>query len=81
MSGEDGLGLGIVRKHDRARTSHDIALDVRKQLAGLAVPERTAIKVVEVPPGPPVMATLLAEIYGPDAETRRAVARLTANQQ
>ena len=32
------------------------------------------VKVVEVPPGPPVLATLLAEIYGPDPETRRAVA-------
>ena len=38
------------------------------------LPEGTAVKVVEVPPGPPVLGTLLAEIYGPDAETRRAVA-------
>ena len=38
------------------------------------MPEHTAIKVVEVPPGPPVMSTLLAEIYGPDADTRRATA-------
>ena len=36
---------------------------------------RHLVKVVEVPPGPPVLATLLAEIYGPDPETRRAVAR------
>ena len=69
------LQINLLPKHDRARSSHDIALEVRKRIAGLAVPERTAIKVVEVPPGPPVMATLLAEIYGPDAETRRAVAR------
>ena len=34
---------------------------------------RYQLKVVEVPPGPPVLATLLAEIYGPDAATRRAV--------
>ena len=38
-----------------------------------AFPAGTSIKVVEVPPGPPVLATLLAEIYGPDAATRRAV--------
>jgi multidrug efflux pump subunit AcrB len=38
------------------------------------VPERTAVKVVEVPPGPPVLATLLAEIYGPDAASRRELA-------
>ncbi|HMN87975.1 MAG TPA: efflux RND transporter permease subunit, partial [Bauldia sp.] len=43
-------------------------------LAGLPAPEGTVVKVVEVPPGPPVLATLLAEIYGPDAATRRAVA-------
>ncbi|MDX2203637.1 MAG: efflux RND transporter permease subunit [Hyphomicrobiaceae bacterium] len=69
------LQINLAPKHDRSRTSHDIALDVRQRLKDLAVPERTSIKVVEVPPGPPVMATLLAEIYGPDAETRRAVAR------
>ncbi len=40
----------------------------------MALPAGTALKVVEVPPGPPVLATLLAEIYGPDPETRRAVA-------
>ena len=51
-----------------------MALDVRKRLAGLPAPDRTSIKVVEVPPGPPVISTLLAEIYGPDPETRRAVA-------
>ena len=38
------------------------------------MPERTAVKVVEVPPGPPVLATLLAEIYGPDAASRRELA-------
>jgi multidrug efflux pump subunit AcrB len=69
------LQINLLPKHDRARSSHDIALEVRKRIAGLAVPEPTSIKVVEVPPGPPVMATLLAEIYGPDADTRRAVAR------
>ena len=40
----------------------------------LAVPPGTSLKVVEPPPGPPVLATLLAEIYGPDPDTRRAVA-------
>ena len=62
-------------KDERARASHAIALDIRQRLAGLEVPAGTAVKVVEVPPGPPVLSTLLAEIYGPDAETRRALAR------
>ena len=38
------------------------------------MPKGTALKVVEVPPGPPVLSTLLAEVYGPDPETRRATA-------
>ncbi len=66
--------INLHHKDERARTSHDIALDIRRHLADLDVPEGTAIKVVEPPPGPPVLATLLAEIYGPDGETRRAVA-------
>jgi len=69
------LQVNLIPKADRDRESHAIALDVRDRLAGLEAPEGTAVKVVEVPPGPPVLATLLAEVYGPDAETRRAVAR------
>lgn len=61
-------------KADRDRPSHDIALDIRTRLAALALPEGTSLKTVEPPPGPPVIATLLAEVYGPDAETRRAAA-------
>jgi multidrug efflux pump subunit AcrB len=66
--------VNLVQKGERRRTSHEIALDLRRKLAGLDMPAGTAIKVVEPPPGPPVLATLLAEIYGPDADTRRAVA-------
>ncbi|RTL72831.1 MAG: efflux RND transporter permease subunit [Hyphomicrobiales bacterium] len=73
------LQINLTPKHARSRTSHDIALDVRRRLAAIAVPERSSVKVIEVPPGPPVMATLLAEIYGPDAETRRAVATEVRN--
>ncbi len=69
------LQINLLPKGDRDRQSHDIALEVRRLLAGLDVPDGTAIKVVEVPPGPPVLSTLLAEIYGPDAESRRAAAR------
>ncbi|PLX39607.1 MAG: multidrug transporter AcrB [Hyphomicrobiales bacterium] len=68
------LQLNLSPKTERERTSHEIALDVRERLKGLDIPPGTSIKVVEVPPGPPVLATLLAEVYGPDAETRRAVA-------
>ncbi len=61
-------------KEERDRNSHTIALDLRERLSDLDIPQGTVIKVVEPPPGPPVLATLLAEIYGPDADTRRAVA-------
>ncbi len=68
------LTVNLKPKHDRGRASHAVALDIRKRLAGLPAPERTALKVVEVPPGPPVLSTLMVEVYGPDAETRRATA-------
>ncbi|MDX5349636.1 MAG: efflux RND transporter permease subunit [Paracoccaceae bacterium] len=68
------VAINLTPKTDRDRESHDIALDLRERLASLAVPEGTSLKVVEPPPGPPVISTLLAEVYGPDAETRRAAA-------
>jgi len=68
------LSITLSHKGERNRASHAIALDLRDRLADLPIPDGGSVKVVEAPPGPPVMATLLAEIYGPDAETRRAVA-------
>lgn len=68
------LAINLTPKNGRDRSSHAIALDIRARISALAVPQGTRLKVVEPPPGPPVMATLLAEIYGPDAKTRRQVA-------
>ncbi|MHA6644505.1 efflux RND transporter permease subunit [Mesorhizobium sp. A623] len=68
------IAVNLTPKSDRGRESHAIALDMRQHLKGLGLPQGTVIKVVEPPPGPPVLGTLLAEIYGPDAVTRRAVA-------
>ncbi len=68
------LQINLLPKGERSRPSHVIALDVRKRLEGLAKPPGTVVKVVEVPPGPPVLATLLAEIYGPDEASRRETA-------
>ena len=68
------VALNLTPKAERTRSSHAVALDIREKISKIAVPDGTALKVVEPPPGPPVMATLLAEIYGPDAATRRAVA-------
>ena len=69
------LQVTLAPRAERARSSHAIALDLRRRLAALTMPAGAVARVVEVPPGPPVISTLLAEIYGPDAETRRAVAR------
>jgi len=68
------LYVNLTPKNDRKRASHAIALDIRKRLKGLPLPAHASLKVVEVPPGPPVLSTLLAEVYGPDAATRRATA-------
>ncbi len=68
------LAITLSPKGQRSRTSHDIALDLRQRVKSVPLSPGGSLKVVEAPPGPPVLATLLAEIYGPDAETRRAVA-------
>ena len=69
------LQVNLAPKADRSRESHAIALEMRNRIVALPLPAGGVVKVVEPPPGPPVMSTLLAEIYGPDAKTRRAVAR------
>ncbi|HMS95892.1 MAG TPA: efflux RND transporter permease subunit, partial [Tabrizicola sp.] len=70
------VAIKLAPKTDRDRASHDIALDLRERLKAGAVPAGTSLKVGDPPPGPPVISTLLAEVYGPDAETRRAAATL-----
>jgi multidrug efflux pump subunit AcrB len=69
------LQVNLSGKSERSRTSHAVALALREKLKALKLPDGSVVKVVEVPPGPPVLATLLAEIYGPDEATRLAVAQ------
>ncbi len=74
--GEVGdIQVNLVDKHHRELQSHAIATRVRPQLQQIARRFGAVLKVVEVPPGPPVMAPMAAEIYGPEAEGRRAVAK------
>ncbi len=68
------LQVNLVDKSERSRKSHDIARAVRPALQQVAQRYGAALKVVEVPPGPPVMSPLVAEIYGPDAAGARAIA-------
>ncbi len=68
------LQVNLVDKSARSRKSHDIARAVRPALQQIAQRYGAALKVVEVPPGPPVLSPLVAEIYGPDAAGARAIA-------
>ena len=64
----------------RDRQSHDIALAMRGPLTEIAKRHGAAIKVVEVPPGPPVLSPVVAEVYGPNASTRQTLANDLAEQ-
>ena len=70
------LQVNLVEKNHRKRTSHEIALEMRERLRTVPTLPGTNVKVVEVPPGPPVIATLMAEIYGPNPEVRRKTASI-----
>lgn len=69
------LQINLVDKHQRSRKSHDIARALRPRLQTTAQRYNASVKVVEVPPGPPVLAPLVAEIYGPDYAISRQLAR------
>ncbi|MBF0126528.1 MAG: efflux RND transporter permease subunit, partial [Magnetococcales bacterium] len=68
------IQVQLLHKTKRTRTSHDIAIHARKLLTPLAHELGARIEVVEMPPGPPVLQSVVAEITGPDATTRRRVA-------
>src|SRR5436189_1626300 len=69
------LQINLVGKHKRQRQSHDIARSVRPRVAEIAAKYDARVAVAEVPPGPPVLQTLVAEIYGPTEESRLALAQ------
>jgi len=69
------IQVNLVGAHERHEQSHVIATRLRPALVKVAQAAGGNVKVVEVPPGPPVMAPLVAEVYGPDAASRLAAAR------
>jgi multidrug efflux pump subunit AcrB len=74
--GEVGdMQVKLLDKHLRKDQSHAIATRLRPALQTIGKRYGANVKVVEMPPGPPVLAPIVAEIYGPDAEGRRAVAK------
>jgi multidrug efflux pump subunit AcrB len=69
--------VNLLPKHERSAQSHAVALRIRPRVAEIAARYGARIAVAEVPPGPPVLQALVAEIYGPDALTRQRLAEQT----
>jgi len=69
------IQVNLRGKAERGLQSHEIAKQVRQRLLPVAARNGARIKVAEVPPGPPVLETLVAEVYGPDQAGRIALAR------
>jgi multidrug efflux pump subunit AcrB len=73
------LQVQLLDKHERHRSSHEIATEARKLVTPLVQGTGAHFAVVEMPPGPPVLQSVVAEVHGPSADVRRQVARdLTA---
>jgi len=69
------IQVNLASKADRDRSSHEIAQSVRPKLEEIARRWQARMKVVEVPPGPPVLSPIVAEVYGPDEGGRIRVAK------
>jgi len=74
------IQVNLQDKHQRDRSSHEIATSVREPVEEIAKRWNAKVKVVEVPPGPPVMSPIVAEIYGPDYGGARQVAAKVKEQ-
>ena len=68
------IQVNLLHKEDRSLQSHDIAKKVRPSIQKIAEKYHANVKIVEVPPGPPVLSTLVAEVYGPDYDKQIEVA-------
>ncbi|SDQ19638.1 efflux RND transporter permease subunit [Flagellimonas zhangzhouensis] len=68
------IQVNLTDKHDRSEQSHDIAKLLRPKIQELGKKYNANIKIVEVPPGPPVLSTIVAEVYGPDYDKQIALA-------
>ncbi|MCI0509921.1 efflux RND transporter permease subunit, partial [Chromohalobacter sp.] len=69
------IQVNLVDKHHRDRKSHDIANSVRDAVTRIALKHGGNAKIVEIPPGPPVLSPIVAEIYGPDYPGQESVAK------
>ena len=69
------IQVNLADKHHRSRKSHEIAVSLRDRIEAIGKSNGGVAKVVEVPPGPPVMSPILAEIYGPDMNGQMSVGK------
>ncbi len=72
---EADLQVNLVPKGRRAAQSHEIAKRLRAEVDAIGRRHGARVKIAEIPPGPPVLSTLVAEVYGPDPARRREIAR------
>lgn len=68
------IQVNLTDKHDRSLQSHEIASLFRPEIQKIAKKYNANVKIVEVPPGPPVLSTIVAEVYGPDYEKQIEIA-------
>ncbi|WP_075880778.1 efflux RND transporter permease subunit [Vreelandella massiliensis] len=74
------IQITLVDKDERQRSSHAIALALRDPLQAIGERHEARVKMVEVPPGPPVLSPVVAEVYGVTLEQRAALASRVAEQ-
>ena len=72
--------VNLVDKHHRDRKSHEISASIRPELEAIGKRYGADVMVVEVPPGPPVLSPIVAEIYGPDYDGQLRVATRVRNE-
>ena len=80
QTNQGDLQVNLIDRHHRKRKSHEIALAVRAPLQAIARPFDGNVKIVEVPPGPPVLSPLVAEVYGRDYEGQIDAAGVIADR-
>jgi multidrug efflux pump subunit AcrB len=74
-SNQADVQVNLLNRHERNAQSHDIAKRLRPGLVAIGNKYGARLKLAEVPPGPPVLETLVAEVYGPDYQQQMELAR------
>ncbi len=74
-SNQADIQVNFVPRDERAAQSHDIAKRIRPPIQAIGDRWKARVKIVEIPPGPPVLSTLVAEVYGPDFAGQIGIAR------